>query len=272
MRRLCATVKCARNKQITAKDLMMGRTIKVAAAQTGPVLVEDMRPGIEVACRMVKDAASQGADIICFSELFLTPFFPNQLRQDYEHFFLELPSPVTAPLVEAARRQNIALILPFGEKAGQYYYNSAAVFDRAGRHLGTYRKTHIPAILPSSAKGGTGSYEKFYFTPGDSLPIFELEGVRFGIQICYDRKFPEGSRALAVQAAEIIFMPICAATYGENVLRGDTWELPLRCRAYERRFCRRGQSLRQRERAPSYRQEHDRQSRWRSRDGGCGRR
>src|SRR5262249_56610874 len=54
-----------------------------------------------------------------------------------------------------------------------------------------------------------------------------------GIQICYDRKFPEGSRALAVQGAEIIFMPICAATYGETVLRGDTWELPLRCRAYE---------------------------------------
>ena len=82
-------------------------------------------------------------------------------------------------------------------------------------------------------KGGTGSYEKFYFTPGDALPIFEVDGVRFGIQICYDRKFPEGSRALAVQGAEIIFMPICAATYGENELRGNTWELPLQGRAYE---------------------------------------
>ena len=211
----------------------MGRTIRVAAAQTGPVLSEDMRPGIEVACRMVKDAASQGSDIICFSELFLTPFFPNQLRPDYEHFFLTLPNAITDPLVETARCQNLALILPLGEKAGQYYYNSAAVFDRTGRHVGTYRKVHIPAILPSKTKGGTGSYEKFYFTPGDALPIFEIEGVRFGIQICYDRKFPEGSRSLAVQGAEIIFMPICAATYGETVLRGDTWELPLRCRAYE---------------------------------------
>lgn len=211
----------------------MARTIKVAAAQTGPVLGEDMRPGVEVACRMVKDAAQQGCDIICFSELFLTPFFPNQLRQDYEHFFLELPSPVTDSLLETARRQGIALIFPYGEKAGQYYYNSAAVFDRAGRHVGTYRKVHLPAILPSDAKGGTGSYEKFYFTPGDALPVFEIEGVRFGIQICYDRKFPEGSRVLALRGAEIIFMPICAATYGENVLRGDTWELALQCRAYE---------------------------------------
>jgi predicted amidohydrolase len=211
----------------------MARTIKVAAAQTGPVLGEDMRPGVEVACSMIEQAARQNVDIICFSELFLTPFFPNQLRSDYEHFFLELPSPVTDPLFETARRHAVAVVFPYGEKAGRSYYNSAAVFDRAGRLVGTYRKTHIPAILPSNVKGGTGSYEKFYFTPGDSLPIFEMEGVRFGIQICYDRKFPEGSRALALQGAEIIFMPICAATYGENVLRGNTWELPLQGRAYE---------------------------------------
>jgi predicted amidohydrolase len=211
----------------------MTRTIKVAAAQTGPVLGEDMRPGVEVACSMIEQAARQNVDIICFSELFLTPFFPNQLRSDYEHFFLELPSPVTDPLFETARRHAVAVVFPYGEKAGRSYYNSAAVFDRAGRLVGTYRKTHIPAILPSNVKGGTGSYEKFYFTPGDSLPIFEMEGVSFGIQICYDRKFPEGSRALALQGAEIIFMPICAATYGENVLRGDTWELPLQGRAYE---------------------------------------
>jgi beta-ureidopropionase len=215
------------------KELNMGRTIKVAAAQTGPVLSEDMAPGVEVACRMVREAAQQGADIICFSELFLTPFFPNQLRADYEHFFLELPNRLTDSLLETARRHSIGLIFPFGEKVGQYYYNAAAVFDRAGKHLGTYRKIHIPAILPSNAKGGTGSYEKFYFTPGDALPVFEVEGMRFGIQICYDRKFPEGSRVLALKGAEIIFMPICAATYGETVLRGDTWELPLQCRAYE---------------------------------------
>jgi predicted amidohydrolase len=211
----------------------MGRTIRVAAAQTGPVLTEDMAPGIEVACRMVRDAAEQGTEIICFSELFLTPFFPNQLRQDYEHFFLTLPSPVTEPLLEAARRAGVGLIFPYGERTGQYFYNAAAVFDRSGRHVGTYRKVHIPAVLPSKKKGGTGSYEKFYFTPGDALPVFEIDGVRFGIQICYDRKYPEGSRALALQGAEIIFMPICAATYGETVLRGNTWELPLQCRAYE---------------------------------------
>jgi predicted amidohydrolase len=211
----------------------MGTQIRVAAAQTGPVLGADMRPGIEVACELVEQAASQDVEVICFSELFLTPFFPNQLTPDYERFFLELPSPVTDPLFQLARDKRMAMVFPYGERAGRFFYNAARVVDAEGRHLGTYRKTHIPAILPSKLQGGTGSYEKFYFSPGRDLPVFDLGGVRVGIQICYDRKFPEGSRALALDGAQVIFMPICAATYGETTLRGNTWELPLQARAYE---------------------------------------
>ena len=211
----------------------MGRQVRVAAAQTGPVLSRDMTKGVEAACELVEKAAAQDVEIVCFSELFLTPFFPNTLTPDYEAFFLELPSPVTDPLFRVARDKRIAMIFPYGEKTGRYFYNSATVVDADGRTLGTYRKTHIPAILPSGATGGTGSYEKFYFSPGQSLPVFETRGVKFGIQICYDRKFPEGSRALALDGAQILFMPICAATYGETKLRANTWELPLQARAYE---------------------------------------
>ena len=112
-------------------------------------------------------------------------------------------------------------------------YNSCLVTDKNGKRLGIYRKTHIPAILPSDLPGGTGSYEKFYFSPGTEFPVFDLCGTKVGIQICYDRKYPEGSRLLALKGAEIIVMPICAATYGETKLRGNTWELPLQARAYE---------------------------------------
>jgi predicted amidohydrolase len=211
----------------------MGRQVRVAAAQTGPVLTRDMKQGVEAACELVEQAAAQDVEIICFSELFLTPFFPNTLTPDYEAFFLQLPGPVTEPLFQLARHKRMTMIFPYGEKAGRYFYNAALVVDGDGRPLGTYRKTHIPAILPSGAAGGTGSYEKFYFTPGHDLPVFETRGIKFGIQICYDRKFPEGSRALALDGAQILFMPICAATYGESKLRGETWELPLRARAYE---------------------------------------
>jgi predicted amidohydrolase len=211
----------------------MARPIVVAAAQTGPVLTRDLGRHVEAACELVEQAAARDVDIVCFSELFLSPFFPNTLDPDYESFFVELPDPATEPLFALAREKRIAMIFPYAERSGRYFYNSALVVDGEGRTLGTYRKTHIPAILPSKLAGGTGSYEKFYFTPGRELPVFETRGVRFGIQICYDRKFPEGSRSLALDGAEILFMPICAATYGETKLRGNTWELPLQARAYE---------------------------------------
>jgi predicted amidohydrolase len=211
----------------------VARQITVAAAQTGPVLDREMSRYVDAACEQVEQAASHGAELICFPELFLTPFFPSALMQDVDAFFIGLPNPVTDPLFTLARQKRIAVIFPFAERAGRSFYNAALVTDQDGRHLGTYRKTHIPAILPSRLAGGTGSYEKFYFSPGQELPLFELRGIRFGIQICYDRKFPEGARSLALEGAEIIFMPICAATYGETKLRGDTWELPLQARAYE---------------------------------------
>ena len=211
----------------------MARTITVAAAQTGPVLSDDLLAAVAPACAMIDEAADKGAQIICFPEVFMTPFFPNRLIDDYDKYFLELPSPVTDPIFERAAKHSMAMVFPYAEHAGSHYYNAAAVVDRSGRVVGTYRKTHIPAILPSNQPGGTGSYEKFYFAPGDALPVFEIDGVCVGVQICYDRKFPEGTRALALQGADIVFMPICAATYGEQKLRGNTWELPIQARAYE---------------------------------------
>jgi len=211
----------------------MARLITLAAAQTGPVLSEDWRDSVPGACKMIEEAARKQVDIVCFSELFMTPFFPNQLTHDFDKYFIALPDPALQPVFQAAADSRMALVFPFGEKNGRYYYNSCLVVDKNGKHLGVYRKTHIPAILPSKLPGGTGSYEKFYFSPGWDFPVFELCGTRIGIQICYDRKYPEGSRLLALKGAEILFMPICAATYGETKLRGNTWDVPLQARAYE---------------------------------------
>src|ERR1044072_288010 len=146
----------------------MARKLTVAAAQTGP-LSRGMEEGVEAACAMVKEAARTGVDIICFPEVFLAPFFPNRLIQDYEKHFLTLTSPVTDPIFAVAREHKVMLVFAYAERDGAYFYNSAAVFDRAGDLIGTYRKTHIPAYFPSELRGGTGSYEKFYFAPGASF-------------------------------------------------------------------------------------------------------
>ena len=81
--------------------------------------------------------------------------------------------------------------------------------------------------------GGTGSYEKFYFTPGGALPTFDVAGVRIGIQICNDRLYPEGSRVLALSGAEVIFMPIAYSVYSDPEYRNSLWELAIRSRAFE---------------------------------------
>jgi predicted amidohydrolase len=211
----------------------MPRMITLGAAQTGPVNQDDWRPNVPGACAMIEEAGRRKVDILSFSELFLTPFFPNRLTRDYDKFFVTLDEPELAPIFKTAVEHRVALVFPFGEKNGRHYHNSCLVADKNGKRLGIYRKTHIPAILPSDLPGGTGSYEKFYFSPGTEFPVFDLCGTKIGIQICYDRKYPEGSRLLALKGAEILFMPICAATYGETKLRGNTWELPLQARAYE---------------------------------------
>ncbi len=212
----------------------MARTLRVAAAQTGPVLSDDPAPGLETARGLFARAEREGVRLLCFSELFLAPFFPNRLEKEFDRWFLDPEGAVVGELVALARRHGLAAILPFAERAPSGgYFNSALVVDAGGRRLGTYRKTHIPAYFPTPAPGGTGSFEKLYFAPGEALPVFETEGLRFGIQICNDRLYPEPSRVLALAGAEAIFMPICYSTYADPEHRASIWEVPLRARAYE---------------------------------------
>ncbi|MGE0315256.1 MAG: carbon-nitrogen hydrolase family protein [Lautropia sp.] len=211
----------------------MSRPLTVAAAQTGPVATDDMRSMVPAALRMIEQAAEQEARILCFCELFLSPFFPNRLEADFDRYFIAPDDPLVREIVAAAAARQLALILPIGERAAAARFNAALVFDSTGRHLGTYRKTHIPAYFPNSRAGGTGSYERMYFTPGGALPVFDVDGVRIGVQICNDRLYPEGCRVLGMKGAEIVFMPICYSVYSDPAHRNAAWDLVLRARAYE---------------------------------------
>lgn len=211
----------------------MGRLLTVAAAQTGSVGENETQRAAEVAHEMLDEAGRQRVDLITFSEVFLSPFFPNRLEENFDRYFLRAEDPVVRALVEKATRYGMALVLPVAERAQVGYFNSALVFDAHGREVGRYRKTHIPAYFPTENPGGTGSYEKFYFTPGDALDVIDVAGMRIGIQICNDRLYPEASRTLALKGAELIVMPICFSTYAEPGHRASIWEVPLRARAYE---------------------------------------
>lgn len=211
----------------------MSRPLVVAAAQTGPVAKPGDPAIVAAAHAMLDEAAAQGVQILTFSELFLAPFFPNRLEANFTPFFMREDDAILADLRARAARHRIALVLPFAERATAGFFNTALLQDETGALVGRYRKTHIPAYFPDDQPGGTGSFEKLYFTPGDALPVVTLAGARVGVQICNDRLYPEGSRALALAGAQIVAMPICFSTYSDPAHRASIWEVPLRARAYE---------------------------------------
>ena len=147
-------------------------------------------------------AAEQGAQVMCFQEVFYSPYFCQV--QENEHFDDAEPipdGPTTQAMQALAKETGMVLVLPMFEMEQEgFYYNTAAVIDADGTYLGKYRKTHIPHVK--------GFWEKFYFRPGNTgYPIFDTKVGRIGVYICYDRHFPEGWRALGLKGAKIVFNP-----------------------------------------------------------------
>jgi N-carbamoylputrescine amidase len=149
-----------------------------------------------------REAAAQGARVMCFQELFYGPYFCQV--QENEHFEYAEPvpdGPTTKLMQDLAKETGMVLVAPIFEKADEgFYYNTAVVIDADGTYLGKYRKTHIPHVK--------GFWEKFYFRPGNTgYPVFDTAVGKVGVYICYDRHFPEGWRALGLNGAKIVFNP-----------------------------------------------------------------
>src|SRR6516164_5722525 len=135
------------------------RPVTVAAVQMA--CDWDARGNIARADRLVRTAAARGAQIILLPELFETPYFC--IEQDVRHLALahELPQdPAVEHFAKVARELGVVLPISFFERAGHARFNSIAILDADGTHLGVYRKSHIP--------NGPGYQEKNYFSPGDT--------------------------------------------------------------------------------------------------------
>ena len=175
------------------------RTVTVAATQTA--CTWDRAANVESVVDLVREAAGRGAQIILPQELFETPYFCKDQKQ--ELFALAAPvagHPVLARMSELAAELGVVLPVSFFERANTAFYNSLAVIDADGRLLGVYRKSHIP--------DGPGYQEKFYFSPGDTgFQVYRTRYAAIGAAICWDQWFPETARAMALKGAEILFYP-----------------------------------------------------------------
>ena len=178
----------------------MARIVRSALLQA--TYTGDQESMIEKHERYAREAADQGAQIICFQELFYGPYFCQEQNTVWYDLAEPVPDgPTTRRMQNLARETQMVLIAPLYEEAFTgVYYNTAAVIDADGTYLGKYRKTHIPHV--------DGFWEKFYFRPGNlGYPVFDTAVARVGVYICYDRHFPEGARALGLNGAEIVFIP-----------------------------------------------------------------
>lgn len=212
----------------------MSRTLTVAAAQLGPSSATKPET-VERMVALMEEAGKQNVELLSFPELSLTPYFAAKVHESYENFFEEqLPSPDTLPLFRAARRTGVHFILPYAEREGGAYYNSAAFIAPDGEIVGKYRKTHIPGWVEPRWEG-LNILEKRYFTPGNlGFPVVSHPKVRLGALICYDRRFSEGYRALTLNGAELLCVPYNTPTFGQPKENGqETSEIMLRAGAME---------------------------------------
>ena len=175
------------------------REVTVAATQMA--CSNETDKNVSNAEKLVRQAASKGAQIILIQELFESQYFC--MDQKEELFELSKPfenHPTIKKFSELAKELKVVLPVSFFEKANRAHYNSVAIVDADGNVLGKYRKSHIP--------DGPGYQEKFYFNPGDTgFKVWDTKYAKIGVGICWDQWFPEAARSMVLSGAELLLYP-----------------------------------------------------------------
>lgn len=189
----------------------MTRNIVVGAAQLGPIQQTDSRESTVI--RMIKllhEAKTNKCGLVVFPELALTTFFPRWFVEDIsqtDHWYeTEMPSSVTAPLFDEARRLGIGFSLgyaeltPLGER-----FNTQILVNNDGSIIAKYRKVHIPGHETHEPDRPFQHAERYYFKPSDEgFGVWPAFGGRIGMMICNDRRWPESYRVMGLKGVEMI--------------------------------------------------------------------
>jgi predicted amidohydrolase len=186
-----------------------------------------MRKGdnLRLALQYIKDAKESNADLVAFPE-FLMAYSPtNQSAIALAKIAETIDGEFTSELKRAAKKNSISVVATIYEKsrAKDRVHDTALLIDRHGRLSSVYRKLHLYDAL--------GFKESSKLAPGKELakPVRTSIG-KLGMMICYDVRFPEMSRMLALQGADVLVMP-SAWVQGENKV--EHWQTMVRARAIE---------------------------------------
>jgi N-carbamoylputrescine amidase len=187
------------------------------AAVTFNSAVNRTRDNLGRMASWIKQAKHQAAQLICFPELNVTGY---STKPEIKGCAESIPGPISERLVQMAHENQIVILAGMAEKGDKGRIFASHLVVTPEKISGIYRKIHIAPT------------ERNIFFPGNSVPLFEVEGVKLGIQLCYDAHFPELSTRMAVDGADIIFMPH-ASPRGTPTEKLTSWLRHLTARAYD---------------------------------------
>jgi N-carbamoylputrescine amidase len=177
----------------------------------------------------IREAAGQGARLICLPELYRSRYFCQSETEAPFALAESVPGPTTDRLAALAKQLDVCIVASlFERRAAGIYHNTAAVIDASG-YLGKYRKMHIP--------DDPRYYEKYYFTPGDlGFKSFDTSAASLGVLVCWDQWYPEAARLTAMHGAELLIYPTAIGWHPEErQARGqaqlESWQLVQRSHA-----------------------------------------
>ena len=199
---------------------MSAKERKIAVGVVQCALGGSREENVERVIRLVREAATAGAQVVLPPELFEGPYFP---REESEAWFDEAReaegNPTIDRIAKLAKELSVVIPVSFFERAGQAHYNSLAMIDADGTVMGVYRKSHIP--------DGPGYSEKFYFRPGDTgFRVWRTQLGRIGVGVCWDQWYPECARAMALMGAELLLYPTCIGSEPHDPMMDtkDPWQ------------------------------------------------
>jgi len=166
------------------------KTIRIAAAQTIEFR-EDMAAALDCAARIALRAEAEGAVLLCFPEGFLQGYLTDE--PSARRHALDLASAAFQAVLDRLPKTGPMIVMGLIEIDNGRLFNTAVVVHR-GAMVGRYRKAHL--------LGG-----ERIFDAGRDAAVFEIDGLRFGINICYDTNFPEAARKIADLGASLIVCP-----------------------------------------------------------------
>ncbi|NKB27604.1 MAG: hypothetical protein GKR99_08645 [Rhodobacteraceae bacterium] len=194
----------------------MTRKLNTAAAQMGPIAKSETRAdAVNRLLAMMREAKGRGCELVVFTELALTTFFPRWLIEDEDeldsYYETDMPSAATQPLFDEAKKLGIGFYLGYAEltveNGVKRRYNTSVLVDQQARIIGKYRKIHLPGHAEPQPGRDFQHLEKRYFEPGDlGFNVWKGFGGHMGMAICNDRRWPETYRVMGLQDVEMVML------------------------------------------------------------------